>query len=177
MYYISSYKDVRWNQLDLEIRSWIIHLFSARCYRIIALFIGLFFNMDQSVVLKISQILFLVDPISNVHLRTVSNYLQEQDRRYSNPKVWPVLQSVKFPKIVKPVKKAHFQSQWTVKLFSNCVEFNRTIEIRWVVRSLTISLLVSKKPWKSVETILLWKQCCTYLRTVESWNLTYSSTS
>ena len=99
-------------------------------------------------VLKISPILFLVDPISNVHLRTVSNYLQKQDRRYFNPRVWPVLQSVKFPKIVKPVKKAHFQSQWTVKLFSKCVKFNRTIEIRWVVRSLTISLLVSKKPWK-----------------------------
>ena len=42
-------------------------------------------------------------------------YLQEQDlRQYSDPIVWSVkavLQSVKFPKIVKPVKKAHFQSQ------------------------------------------------------------------
>ena len=131
------------------------------------------FEISKNPITLVLKISLNVTTISNVYFRTVSNYLQEQDRRqYSDPKVWSVkavLQSVKFPKIVKPVKKAHFQSQWTVKLFSNCVEFNRTIEIRWVVRSLTISLLVSKKPWnKSVETILLWKQCCTYLWTVES---------
>ena len=131
------------------------------------------FEISKNPITLVLKISLNVTTISNVYFRTVSNYLQEQDRRqYSDPKVWSVkavLQSVKFPKIVKPVKKAHFQSQWTVKLFSNCVEFNRTIEIRWVVWSLTISLLVSKKPWnKSVETILLWKQCCTYLWTVES---------
>ena len=133
------------------------------------------FEISKNPITLVLKISLNVTTISNVYFRTVSNYLQEQDRRqYSDPKVWSVkavLQSVKFPKIVKPVKKAHFQSQWTVKFFSKCIEFNLTIEIRYMGSSVLdhfttcLEKTLKKKCWNytTMKTMLYIPMNCRVL--------------